>query len=121
MIRVDPERQTEYRAAWATWQKQLTRLHEVFLDGEALEPPKLKGLLNREARAKQRYDAAREALLGIGALPAAPGRIPGGSLGGIGRSPAGSIDSERAEPGPRQTPLAGVEEHDERRLRRRPR
>ena len=86
MVRVDPERQTEYREAWDAWQKQLIRLHDIFLDGEPLEPPKLKGLLNREARAKQRYDAARKALLGIGALPAAP------NLGGIGRSPIASID-----------------------------
>lgn len=87
MVRVNPERQTEYREAYDAWQRQLTRLHEIFLDGEPLEPPKLKGLLHREARAKQRYDAAREALLGIGALPSAP------SGGLIGRSPAASIDS----------------------------
>lgn len=87
MVRVDPQRQTEYRDAYDAWQKQLTRLHDIFLDGEPLEPPKLKGLLNREARAKQRYDAARDALLGIGALPAAP------SSGLIGRSPDASIHS----------------------------
>ena len=85
MVRVDPERQSEYREAYDAWQKQLSRLHDIFLDGEPLEPPKLKGLLNREARAKQRYDAAREALLGIGALPQMP------SGGPIGRSPAASI------------------------------
>ena len=78
MVRVDPERQREYREAWQAWQRQLSRLHDVFLDGEPLEPPKLKGLLNREARAKQRYDAARESLLGIG---------------GIGRSLSASIHS----------------------------
>ena len=65
-MRSDPERQEEYRAAYEGWQSQLGTLHRVFLDGEALEPPKLKGLLNREARAKERYDAARRALLGIG-------------------------------------------------------
>lgn len=70
MVRVDPQRQREYREAWAAWQKQLARLHEVFLEGETIGPPQLKGLLNREARAKQRYDAAREALLGLG--PADP-------------------------------------------------
>ena len=91
MVRVDPERQSEYCRAYEAWQKQLARLHEVFLDGAPLEPPKLKGLLNREARAKQRYDASREALLGIGGLPAAP------NLGGIGRDPAASIHSESAE------------------------
>lgn len=90
MVRVDPERQTEYREAYDAWQKQLSRLHDVFLGGEPLEPPKLKGLLNREARAKQRYDAARDALLGIGALPPAP------SGGQIGRSPDASIHSVTA-------------------------
>ena len=70
MVRVDPERRTEYREAYEAWQRHLERLHAVFLEGEPLEPPKLKGLLNREARAKQRYDEARAALLGIGELPA---------------------------------------------------
>ena len=96
MPRVDPERQAAYRQAYDAWQKQLTRLHDVFLDGEALEPPQLKGLLNREARAKQRYDDARDALLGIG---------------GIGRSLRPSIDSESAN-------ATGTAIDHERRLRR---
>jgi hypothetical protein len=62
----DPAQQQEYRQAYYAWQEQLATLHRVFLDGERLEPPQLKGLLNREARAKERYDAARLALLGIG-------------------------------------------------------
>ena len=62
-MRADPQRQEEYRQAW---QEQLQALHRVFLEDEAMEPPKLKGLLSREARAKERYDAARLALLGIG-------------------------------------------------------
>ncbi len=98
MVRVDPQRQDEYRAAWEAWQKQLARMHDVFLGGERLEPPQLKGLLNREARAKQRYDAARESLLGIGGAlptPSADARIGGvGGAGGIGRSRSASIDSE---------------------------
>ncbi len=64
-MRVDPQRQEEYRQAYQAWQEQLGTLHRVFLEGESLEPPKLKGLLNREARAKERYDSARLALLGI--------------------------------------------------------
>jgi len=64
----DPERQQQYREAYNAWQEQIEALHRVFLDGEKLEPPKLKGLLNREARAKGRYDEARLALLGIPAL-----------------------------------------------------
>jgi hypothetical protein len=55
----------QYRNAYDDWQEQLAALHRVLLDGERLEPPKLKGLLNREARAKERYDAARRSLLGL--------------------------------------------------------
>ena len=54
-----------YRAAWEDWQAQLQRLHALFLDGERLPPPEIQGLLNREPRAKERYDAARRRLLGI--------------------------------------------------------
>lgn len=92
MVRVDPQRAQEYREAWAAWQKHLARLHEVFLDGAAIEPPQLKGLLNREARAKQRYDAAREALLGVGPADA---RI-GAARIGAGRIDAGRIGRPRA-------------------------
>jgi hypothetical protein len=56
---------SEYREAYEDWQQQLAGVHRVLLEGERLEPPKLKGLLNREARAKERYDAARRRLLGL--------------------------------------------------------
>lgn len=59
------ESKQRYREAYDDWQAQLSALHKVLLDGERLEPPQLKGLLNREARAKERYDAARRALLGL--------------------------------------------------------
>ena len=65
MVRVDPAQRDEYRQAYEAWQEQLQTLHRVFLEGEPLDPPKLKGLLNREARAKERYDAARLSLLGL--------------------------------------------------------
>ena len=55
----------EYRAAYEDWQEQLAKVHAFFLDGERLHPTAIKGLLNREARAKQRYDEARRRLLGI--------------------------------------------------------
>jgi len=55
----------EYRQAYEDWTEQLAGVHRILLDGERLEPPKLKGLLNREARAKERYDAARRRLLGL--------------------------------------------------------
>ena len=63
---IDPERAQAYREAYEAWQEQLQTLHRVFLEGERMEPPKLKGLLNREARAKETYDSARLALLGLG-------------------------------------------------------
>ncbi|OGO51996.1 MAG: hypothetical protein A2148_04120 [Chloroflexi bacterium RBG_16_68_14] len=64
-MRMDPQRQEEYRRAYQAWQEQLQALHRVLLEGETMEPPKLKGLLSREARAKERYDQARLALLGL--------------------------------------------------------
>lgn len=51
--------------AWEDWQAQLAKLHAFFLDGERIPPQQMKGLLNREARAKERYDQARRRLLGI--------------------------------------------------------
>jgi hypothetical protein len=55
----------EYRSAWEAWQKQLEHLHRVMLEGEAIRPDQLKGLLGREARAKERWEAARRRLLGL--------------------------------------------------------
>lgn len=64
-----------YREAWEAWLKQLERVHGVLLEGERLTPDRLKGLLNREARAKQAYDEARLKLLG---LDETAGPSPGG-------------------------------------------
>jgi len=55
----------EYQQAYESWEEQLTEMHRVLLAGERMDPPKLKGLLNREARAKERYDKARRKLLGL--------------------------------------------------------
>ena len=55
----------EYLEAWEAWSKQILHLHRVFLEGEAIKPDQIKGLLNREARAKEKYDAARLRLLGL--------------------------------------------------------
>jgi hypothetical protein len=61
----DEERKT-YREAYAAWQEQLQRLHAFLLDGERPErPDAIKGLFNREARAKERYDEARRRLIGV--------------------------------------------------------
>ena len=54
-----------YRESYDAWQKQLTGLHEVFLEGKRLDPVRLKGLLIRESRAKRAYDRARLRLLGV--------------------------------------------------------
>ncbi len=54
-----------YQDAYSAWQTQLQSLHRVLLDGERLEPPKLKALLYREALMKERYDRARRILLGL--------------------------------------------------------
>lgn len=58
-----------YLAAYEAWQQQLAALHEVLIEGARLPPQHLKGLLNREARAKLAYDRARLALLGIESEP----------------------------------------------------
>lgn len=71
-MKVDSERREEYLRAYEAWQEQLAALHRVFLEGEAMEPPRLKGLLNRESRAKERYDEARQRLLGIEASSDSP-------------------------------------------------
>jgi hypothetical protein len=61
----DEETQQAYKEAYDAWQRQLAGLHEVFLEGKRLDPIRLKGLLNRESRAKRGYDRARFRLLGI--------------------------------------------------------
>ena len=61
-----------YRKAWEAWTKQVEAMHATLLDDEPLEPAKLKGLLNREARAKEAYDAARLRLLGLDSGPVLP-------------------------------------------------
>ncbi|MDA0352373.1 MAG: hypothetical protein O3A10_09205 [Chloroflexi bacterium] len=59
------EQKQEYREALERWQQQLERLHALLLDGERIPPDQIKGLLGREERSKERYDAARRALLGV--------------------------------------------------------
>lgn len=65
MAFVSEEVAASYREAWDAWKRQLDTLHLVFLEDEKLRPDQLKGLLNREARAKAKYDAARLRLLGL--------------------------------------------------------
>ncbi len=67
MAFTDEETSREYTEAWEAWKKQIEHVHRVFLEGEVLRPDAIKGLLNREARAKEKYDAARLRLLGLDA------------------------------------------------------
>jgi hypothetical protein len=55
----------EYIEAYQAWQEQLQALHRVVLEGQRIDPPRLKGLLNREVRAKEKYEEARRRLLGL--------------------------------------------------------
>lgn len=72
-MRVNDERKQAYLTAYADWQKQLAVLHDVFLEEtKVLEGDQMKGLLNREARAKERYDQARLELLGVGGQGESP-------------------------------------------------
>jgi hypothetical protein len=61
----DDETRAAYRAAYEDWQGKLAELHKLLLDGERISPIQIKGLLNRESRAKRNYDRARLALLGV--------------------------------------------------------
>lgn len=61
----EPDPKQEYRDAYEVWQKHLSGVHDLLLEGNRIPPEQIKGLLNREARAKDRYDAARRRLLGI--------------------------------------------------------
>jgi len=72
-VNVSDERRAAYLKAYEDWQKQLASLHEVFLDGsKTLGGDQMKGLLNREARAKERYDEERLRLLGIAPADESP-------------------------------------------------
>jgi hypothetical protein len=70
MAFVDESTAALYRDAWDAWSKQIEHVHRVFLGDERLKPDQLKGLLNRESRAKERYEAARLRLLGLEGEPA---------------------------------------------------
>ncbi|MBT5775494.1 MAG: hypothetical protein HOH95_14090 [Dehalococcoidia bacterium] len=61
----DEDAKQEYRDALDAWHQQLDGVHALLLDGERIPPDQIKGLLGREARTKERYDAARLRLLGI--------------------------------------------------------
>jgi hypothetical protein len=65
MPRADDAIARAYRAAWEAWIKQIEHVHRVFLEDAPIAPAQLKGLLNREVRAREVYEAARQQLLGV--------------------------------------------------------
>ena len=72
-MKVSDERRDAYLASYNDWQKKLADLHAVFLDGTKTPVgDQFKGLLNREARAKEKYDEALLELLGIAPAGASP-------------------------------------------------
>ena len=72
-MKVSEERRAAYLAAYEDWTRKLGELHEVFLDGTRTPVgDQFKGLLNREARAKEKYDRARLDLLGIPEAESSP-------------------------------------------------
>ncbi len=42
------DKKRQYRAAYGAWQEELQALHRTLLEGEWMEPLRMKGLLNRE-------------------------------------------------------------------------
>jgi len=64
-MRVSEDLHTQYMTAYSAWLEQITAVHNFFFEESALRPDKVKGLLNREANAKDKYDLARLKLLGL--------------------------------------------------------
>jgi len=71
MAFVDEATAAAYREAWGAWSKQVEHVHRIFLEDEKIRPDQIKGLLNREARAHEKYVAARRKLLGVEDSPLA--------------------------------------------------
>jgi hypothetical protein len=72
-VKVSDDRREAYLAAYNDWQTKLQELHGALLDGTRTPVgDQFKGLLNREARAKDKYDRARLELLGIASAGDSP-------------------------------------------------
>lgn len=63
------DRRQAYIDAYERWQRDLTRLHGVLLDGQPLDPMHRVALLRSESHTHDRYEEARQRFLGIGAEP----------------------------------------------------
>ena len=65
-MQVSEDRRKAYLQAYEDWHQKLLDLHAVLIDGtRQAAGDQMKGLLNREARAKARFDEARLALIGV--------------------------------------------------------
>lgn len=64
-VQLEEQKRNEYRTAYDRWQRDLTALHGVLLDGTPLDPPHFIALLRRESKSKAHYDAVRERVLGL--------------------------------------------------------
>jgi|TARA_B110000263_G_C15225254_1_gene471929 hypothetical protein len=64
-MRVSEDLHSEYMTAYSAWLERIEAVHKFFFEESTLRPDKVKGLLNREANAKSKYDLARLRLLGL--------------------------------------------------------
>lgn len=72
-MQLEGERKTAYVDAYERWRRDLDAVHRVLLDGEQLDPLHFVALLRRESKSKERYDSARQTVLG---LPSGPDGDP---------------------------------------------
>jgi hypothetical protein len=70
---MEVERRRAYMEVYERWQRDLQRLHSVLLDGAPLDPMHRVALLRSESHTHDRYEAARQTLLGIGPAGGADG------------------------------------------------
>lgn len=61
----DPGVTHDYMEAYERWQRDIERLHKVFVEGEPLDPMHRVALLRSESHTHDRYEEARRKLLGL--------------------------------------------------------
>lgn len=62
----EQDHKQEYIDAYERWQRDLTKLHGVLLNGQPLDPMHRIALLRSESHTHDRYEQARQRFLGIG-------------------------------------------------------
>ncbi len=72
-MKVSDDRRKAYLNVYEDWQRKLGEMHDVLLDGTHTPVgDQFKGLLNREARAFEKFQNARLDLLGIPSADESP-------------------------------------------------